>query len=171
MGSIHAETAVADPAMTVAMQPRKALVVIDGSERAGRVLAYALGLVRRPNGAEIVLLGVERRAPDERLRGYGSFKRDVIEPYLKEALRQRAVSAAARRLEQAGVAHKGRVEIGDPAETILRVAAEEGCDVIVIADAPAGAVHRWLPRVMGLAPATVALQVAALAGIPVTIIH
>lgn len=161
----------ADRLRSVAGQPSRALIVIDGSERTGRVLAYAQSLGRWSDHPEIVLLAVVRRPADERLRGYGSFKQDVIHAHLKEVIGQRALKAAARWLDHAGIAHKDRLEIGDPAETILRVAAEEHCDLIVIADGPAGSMHRWLPRVVGLSPATIAVQVAQQAGVPVTIVH
>ena len=101
----------------------KALVVIDGSERTGRVIEYALRLAQDGRGVEVVLLGIVPEPADGRLRGYGSFKRDEIHARLKDVIGQRAVAAAARRLEQAGVSHKDRIEVGDPAQTILRVIA------------------------------------------------
>ena len=151
-------------------RPAKLLVVVDGSERAGRVIEYALGLVPNGKQREIVLLGVIRQSDDARLRGYGSFKRDQINAHLKDALGRRSMSAAARRFDQAGIAHKDRIEVGDPVETILRVANEEGCDLILVADAPAGAVQRWLPKAVGLSLATVAGQVAQQALVPVVVV-
>lgn len=148
----------------------KVLVVIDGSERTGRVIEYGLGLAQDGRGVEAVLLGVVAEPPDGRLRGYGSFKRAEIRARLKDVLGQRAVVAAARRFDQAGVSHKDRIEVGDPAETILRVAGEEGCDVVLVGDAPAGAFRRWLPKVTGLSVATVAIQVAQLAAVPVVVV-
>src|SRR4026208_737563 len=92
------------------VRPAKLLVVVDGSERAGRVIEYALGLVPNGKQREIVLLGVARPPDDARLRGSGSFKRDQINAHLKDALGRRSISAAARRFDQAGVAHKDRIE-------------------------------------------------------------
>jgi nucleotide-binding universal stress UspA family protein len=150
--------------------PLRVLVVIDGSERTGRVIAYGLSLVQDGRAIEAVLLGVVAEPPDERLRGYGSFKRDEIHARLKDVLGQRAVEAAARRFDQAGVSHKERIEVGDPAETILRVAGEEGCDLVLLGDAPAGMLRRWLPKAIGLSVATVASQVAQLATVPVVVV-
>jgi nucleotide-binding universal stress UspA family protein len=156
---------------TAKLHSSKVLVVIDGSERTGRVIGYALSLAQdRPVDVEVVLLGIVPKPPDGRLRGYGSFKRDEIHAHLKDAHGQRAVSAAARRFNQAGVSHKDRIEVGDPAETILRVASEEGCDVVLIGAAPAGAFRRWLLKVIGLSAATVASQVAQLAVVPVVVV-
>ena len=156
---------------TANLGSQKVLVVIDGSERTGRVIEYAVSLTQGGRGFEVVLLGVVPEPPDGRLRGYGSFKRDAIHARLKDdAIGQRAVVAAARRFDQAGVSHKDRIEVGDPAETILRVAEEEDCDVVLLGDAPAGAFRRWLPKVIGLSVATVASQVAQLAAVPVVVI-
>ena len=90
------------PAAAMMLSP-KALVVIDGSERTGRVIEYALRLAQDGRGVEVVLLGIVPEPADGRLRGYGSFKRDEIRARLKDVIGQRAVAAAARRLEQAGV--------------------------------------------------------------------
>lgn len=147
----------------------KALIVIDGSERTGRVIAHTLNVAQDVRSIEVVLLVVVAAPTDGRLRGYGTFKRDQ-HAHFNEALGERAVTAAARRFDQAGVSHKERIEIGDPADTILRVAEEESCDLILLGDAPPGALRRWLPKVTGLSIATVASQVAQLAPIPVLVL-
>lgn len=157
------------PAAAKLLSP-KVLVVIDGSERTGRVIEYALSLAQEGRGIEVVLLGVVPEPADGRLRGYGSFKREEIHARLKGLIGQRAVAAAARRFDQAGVPHKDRIEVGNPAETILRVVAEEGCDEVLVGDAPPGVFQRWLPRVTGLSVATVASQVARLAAVPVVVV-
>ncbi len=148
----------------------KVLAVIDGSERTGRVVEYALNLAQIGRASDVVLLGIVAQPPDGRLRGYGSFKRDEIHAQLKDAMGRRAVGAAARRFDRADIAHKDRVEVGDPVETILRVAGEEDADVILIADAPAGVVQRWLPKTVGLSVATTTSQVAQLAEMPVVVV-
>ncbi len=66
--------------------------------------------------------------------------------------------------------HQDRLEVGDPARTILRVADEEACDLILVADPPAGAFRRWLPEAIGLTLATVASRVAQLASVPVVVV-
>jgi nucleotide-binding universal stress UspA family protein len=144
--------------------------VIDGSERTGRVIEHALVLADGGRSAEVILLGVVPEPADGRLRGYGSFKREEIHAQLKSVLKQRAVNSAARRFEQAGVAHADRVEVGDPVEAILRIADEESCDIVVVGDAPAGGFRRWLPKVTGLSVATTASQVAQSANVPVVLV-
>ena len=164
------ERPTAWPTTTTPLRPLKVLAVIDGSERAGRVIEYALSLAQNGRGLEVVLLGVVPEPPDGRLRGYGSFKREEVHARLKGVLSERAVGAAARRFDQAGVSHEDRIEIGDPAEMILRVAGEEGVDVIVLGSAPLDAFRRWLPKVTGLSVATVASEVAQLAAVPVIVV-
>jgi nucleotide-binding universal stress UspA family protein len=150
-------------------RPLKALAVIDGSERTGRVVDYALRLARQ-GPLETVLLAVVRQPPDGRLRGYGSFKRDEINARLKDVIGQRAVSTAARRFDQAGVSHKDRIEVADPVETILRVAREEACEIVVVPGDRANALQRWLSKATGLSLATVAGQIAQSAEMPVVVV-
>jgi nucleotide-binding universal stress UspA family protein len=146
------------------------LTVIDGSERAGRIIELVLNLARKGLAVEAVVLGVIPEPPDGRLRGYGSFKRKQVHARLKEVMEGRTIAAAARRLDQAGVTHKDRTEVGNPAETILRVADEEACDIVVLGDAPAGGLWCWLSRTTGLILATMAGEVAQLATLPIVII-
>jgi nucleotide-binding universal stress UspA family protein len=150
--------------------PVRMLTVIDGTERTGRIIELALDLARKGLPIEAVVLGVISEPPDGRLRGYGSFKRKEIHARLKDLKGARAVAAAARRFEQAGVTHKDRIEVGELAETILRVANEEACDVVLLGDAPAGTFRCWLSRTTGLLVATVAGEVAQLATLPVVVI-
>ncbi|MFZ1104956.1 MAG: universal stress protein [Hyphomicrobiaceae bacterium] len=146
------------------------LTVIDGSERTGRIVELVLDLARKGLPVEAVVLGVIPEPPDGRLRGYGSFKRKEVHARLKDLMGSRAVAAAVRRLDQAGVTHKDRIEVGDPAETILRVADEEACDIVLLGDAPAGGFRCWLSKTTGLLVATVASEVAQLATLPVLLI-
>jgi nucleotide-binding universal stress UspA family protein len=148
----------------------KALAVIDGSKQTGRVIEYALGLAENGRPLDVVLLGVLREPPDGRLHGYGSFKRGEIHANLKERMEQRAMDAAARRFDHANIVHKDRIEIGDPVDIILQVAKEEAVGVILIGDGPAGLVGRWLPKAIGLSPATTAVQVAQRASVPVVVV-
>jgi nucleotide-binding universal stress UspA family protein len=151
-------------------RPIRALIVIDGTERTGRVMDLAMGLACKGLSLEAILLGVISEPPDGRLRGYGSFKRKDIHARLKDVMGSRAVTAAARRFDQAGIVHQDRLEVGDPAATILRVAGEEHCDLVLLGDAPAGGFRRWLPRLTGLSVATAASEVARQAAVPVVIV-
>jgi nucleotide-binding universal stress UspA family protein len=151
-------------------RPLRVLAVIDGSERTGRVLAFTVDLARRVRGVEAILLGIVSEPPDGRLRGYGSFKRKEIHARLKDLMGARAVAAAARRLDQAGITHKDRIKVGDAVETITHVAGEEACDIILLGQPPAGVFRRWLPRLSGLSVFTVAGEVTRLAAVPVVVV-
>lgn len=146
------------------------LTVIDGSEHAGHAIDYVLDLAQELKDITFTLLAVVAEPADERLRGYGSFKREEVRARLKDVLGRRAIAAATHRFERADVSFTSRIEVGAPAATILRVASEEKCDLIFISEAPAGSFSRWLGRVFGLCIATVATQVAQSAPMPVTII-
>ena len=115
------------------------------------------------------LCGAVRFSATGRLRGYGSFKQADVHDRLKDTMRQRAVSAVARRLDQESIAHIDRVEVGEPVATILRVAREENADLILLGDGPPGIVQRLLPAI-GLSVATVASRVVQLATVPVVVV-
>jgi hypothetical protein len=134
------------------------------------VIEFALGLAPQGRGMEAILVGAVSEPPDGRLRGYGSFKRKDIHARLADIMSERVVAAAARRFDQAGITHQDRIEVGDPVQSILRVAEEEACDVVLLADPPAGALRGWLPHATGLSVCTVASEVARLAAVPVVIV-
>jgi nucleotide-binding universal stress UspA family protein len=104
------------------------------------------------------------------LRGYGSFKNQAIHDRLINDLGRPVVSSAGRRLDQAGILHKERIELGDATKTILRVAQEERCDLILLGEARPGAVRRWLAKATGVALGSIASQVVQLADMPVVVV-
>jgi nucleotide-binding universal stress UspA family protein len=153
---------------TTKASARRVLAVIDGSERTGR-LVEQIKVLATAAAIKVVLLNVQPAPMDGRLRGYGSFKREEIEAILIDG-GKRAVTAAGRVLSHSGIQYKHRVEIGDTVDTILRVANEEDCDLIVIANPSTGSLQKWLQRATGLLLATTAGQVAQLAEVPVVVV-
>jgi nucleotide-binding universal stress UspA family protein len=149
--------------------PVRVLAVVDGTECAGRVTKCLLDLQRWTHAVEVVLLNVQPEPATGRLRGYGGFRRTEIEDRLINDLGQRAVSSAARHLDAAGIAHKDRVEMGEPATTIVRCAEEEKCAMIVVAEPGRNAVSDWLVRKWGLVAHSVASAIVYLARVPVLI--
>ncbi len=149
---------------------QKILAAVDGSERTGRVLEYLIGLAESGIPIEVVVLNVQPEPEDWRLRGYGSFKQDEIHDRLVNDLGKPIVRSAGRRLDQADIAHKERIELGAPAETILRCANEERCDLIVVSEPPPRAFRRWLTRTIGLSFGSLASKVVQLAEIPVIVV-
>ena len=122
------------------------LAVVDGTECAGRVTKCLLDLQTRNDAIEVVLLNVQPKPEVGRLRGYGSFRRTEIDDRLINDLGKRVVTSAARHLDAAGIVHKDRIELGDPAETIVRCADEEKCDLIVLAEPNPSQLRQWLMR-------------------------
>lgn len=146
------------------------LAVVDGTECAGRVTKYLLDLHTRDSAIEVVLLNVQPLPADGRLRGYGTFRRREVEDRLINDLGQRAVASASRHLVAANIAHKPRIELGFPTETIVRCAAEEKCDLIVLAEAQPDILRRWLMRTTGAVVSSVASVVIHFANAPVMVV-
>jgi Universal stress protein family len=130
--------------------------------------ARLLASDKRP--IEVVLLNVQPEPTDGRLRGYGSFKRAEIKTRLTDCLGRRAVTAAGRVLSRAGIEHVQRVEIGDTVETVLRVAHEEHCGLIVVGNPVPGRVQKWLQRSLGLLLPTLGCKIAQLSEVPVFVV-
>jgi nucleotide-binding universal stress UspA family protein len=147
----------------------KVLAFIDGTDRTGRIIDYVIGLKRRVPALKVVVLGVVQSPPTGRLRGYGTFKQAEIHDGLIATMRQRAVSSVARRLDYEKVTHIDRIEVGDPAATILKVAREEDADLILLGDGPPNLLQRLLPEI-GLTLATVTNQILQRASVPVVVV-
>jgi nucleotide-binding universal stress UspA family protein len=95
--------------------------------------------------------------------------KEAIHDRLHE-LGQKAVALITERLEHAHIATKQRLELGDPADTIVRCAKEEGCDLIVVSAKRLGPVRSALVRSTGVTFGSVAAQVVKLADVPVVVV-
>lgn len=178
MSQSHAETApiVGKPAHSgkqakkAASPTRKILAAVDGSERTNRIVEYLMTLARSGEAVEVIVLNIQPKPADGRLRGYGSFKRDEVVDRLINELGSPVVASVGRMLDRAGLAHKERIELGEPVQTIIRCAKEEGCNVIVVGEPRPGAVRRWLAEKLGLVFGSVAAELVQLAETPVLIV-
>lgn len=103
---------------------KRVLVVVDGSEKMARALEYVIShaVCRAPIDA--VLLYIQPPQSRGTPRGPGS----------KGDCGRLALSSAAHRLDQVGIMHRERVEVGDPGVAIVKCAEEERCDLIVLTD-------------------------------------
>jgi nucleotide-binding universal stress UspA family protein len=149
--------------------PLRVLAVVDGTECAGRVTKYLLDLKARNDAIEVILLNVQPLPEVGRLRGYGSFRRTEIDDRLINDLGKRVVTSVARHLDAASITHKDRIELGDPAETIVRCADEEKCGLIVLAECKPNFVRQWLMRTTGFVIHSVASVVIHFAKTPVLV--
>lgn len=148
---------------------RKILAAVGASEPTNRVVEYLMSLAAS-EPIEIVVLNVQAQPEDWRLRGYGSFKQDEIRDRLINDLGKPIVASVARKLDQAGIVHKDRIELGEPARTIIQCAEEENCDLVIIGEARHGKLRRWLVETAGIVFGSVASRLLQLTDIPILVV-
>jgi nucleotide-binding universal stress UspA family protein len=138
---------------------KKILVAIDGSDHGERTINHVIDLAHGRAPLDLILLNAQPKPAEWQTHGMA---KEGIDHHLHE-LGERALSVAADTLKRSGLAFSKRVELGEPAETIVRVADEESCDLIVMGT-------RGLGSLAGLLMGSVAMKVVHLAGIPVTLV-
>jgi nucleotide-binding universal stress UspA family protein len=144
----------------------RVLAAVDGTERASCVADYILDAARHSIATQVVVLNAQPKPQLWQTRGMAE---QAIRDRLQE-LGQKAVALITERLEQAQIATKPRLELGDPAQTILRCAKEEGCDLIVMGARRLGRVRSALVRNTGVTCGSVAAEVVKLADVPVVVV-
>jgi nucleotide-binding universal stress UspA family protein len=144
----------------------RVLAAVDGSEQAGSVAEYILDRFGGSVSTHVVVLNTQPKPLEWRTRGIAQ---EAIRDRLQE-LGQKATAPVAERLEQGQISAKLRIELGDPADTIVRCAKEEGCDLIVMSARPLGRAGSALVRNTGVTWGSVAAQVVKLADIPVVVV-
>ena len=104
---------------------KRILVPIDLGDRQGRALRTARDLARQ-GGARVTLLHVIHHVPDLPLRELRGFYRRL------EKTSRRRLAEAAKEFSRMGIEVRAEVSIGDPAQEILRVAAAEKVDLLIM---------------------------------------
>jgi len=137
----------------------KVLVPVDDSECALRAVEHLLTKRGMYGTLRIHLLNVQPP-----LRGDVSmfFDEARIEAYHRGE-GEKALARARARLEQAGLAHRAHIKVGEPAEVIARMAEERACDQIVMGTHGRG-------TIAGLMLGSVATKVLHLAKVPVLLV-
>lgn len=135
----------------------KVLIAVDGSSHAAKAVAFVAGLARTAK-LEAVLLNVQ---PEAEIRSI-ALNRDAVETAERDKTNT-ALIPARQVLEAAGVAVALRVEHGDPADAVVKVAAETACDHVVMGT-------RGLGSLAGLVMGSVATKVLHLTHLPVTLV-
>ena len=130
--------------------PLRLLAVVDGTERTNRVLDYIIKLAQGRDAIEVILLNVQTKSEDARLRGYQSFKQDEVDDRLISDLGMPIVSSASRSLDKALIQHRSKVVIGEPVQTILQCASDENCYTVVIGERRPEGMRRWILAAVGL---------------------
>jgi nucleotide-binding universal stress UspA family protein len=140
---------------------RKVLIAVDGSEnslRAVRCLIAEKDIYREP--LAVVLVNVQAPVASGAVKTF--LTQDQMENYYRQES-EAAVAPARELLASAGILAETRVLVGDVAQTIARVAKEQGCVRIVM-----GA--RGLGTLSGLLLGSVATRVIHLSDVPVTLL-
>lgn len=137
---------------TAPIEGARVLVAVDGSEFAERALAHAMRL-KQEHGwpLAIHLLNVQR-----------FLAKEAAEIHLEERGR-RDTQAARTRLDTASLPYALHIVMGQPAETILRIARELDCEAIYMGT-------RGMSALEGLLVGSVAYKVVHLSPLPVTLV-
>ena len=166
---VSASPARKDEGRDAPPRPLRALAVVDGSERSGRLLEFLMGMAALP--LSVVVLNVQPAPEDWRLRGYLSFKSDEVWDRLVNDLGAPIVKDFGRRLSEAGVAHSEVVRLGTLTESVLDCQREEGCGMILVTEAAPGPTRRWLLRMFRTSFRSSAAELVQLADVPVIVIR
>jgi nucleotide-binding universal stress UspA family protein len=136
----------------------KVLLPVDGSDQSGRAIDFFLTHIVHIGPVEAVLLYVHPASETRAL----AMHRDVVLAELGRSAEE-VVAEPRQRLDAGGISYKQRFEIGDIAQTIVKVAQEEDCDQIIMGTRGHGAMA-------GLLLGSVATKVLQLTDVPVTLV-
>ena len=139
----------------------KILLPVDGSECALRAVDHMIShSAWFRDLPEIHLLHVHAPIPIGRVQAHVG-KETLHAYYLEES--QASLLEAQQKLDAAGCAHTTHIHVGQPAEVIAKLAAEQGCDLIVMGTHGRGGIA-------GLVTGSVANRVLHLASCPVLLV-
>ena len=139
----------------------KILLPVDGSECALRAVEHLIShSAWFRDLPEIHLLHVHAPIPIGRVQAHVG-KETLHAYYLEES--QASLLGAQQKLDVAGCAHTTHIHVGQPAEVIAKLAAEQGCDLIVMGTHGRGGIA-------GLVTGSVANRVLHLASCPVLLV-
>jgi nucleotide-binding universal stress UspA family protein len=160
------------PATKQALQPLRVLAVIEGTEQTNRILIYLASLSGTVSALEVVVLNVQERRTDARLRGYETFKQSEIDERLRKEVCAPIVSSAARWLAKANINAETAIEIGDPLTAILATTDAQRCSVIVLGAPNVTRFAQWLAKAAGIVVSTsIAAKLLAMSPVPVTVVR
>jgi nucleotide-binding universal stress UspA family protein len=133
------------------------LVPIDGSKHSLRALAHVVNRAASDRETRIVLLNVQLPLPPSLF-----VTRSMIAEHHAAKSRE-ALAGALRMLRRHGVPAEVIVRVGEPGETIAKVARQKHCVEIVLGS-------RGLGNLKGLLLGSVTTKVIHLARVPVTVV-
>jgi nucleotide-binding universal stress UspA family protein len=127
---------------------QRLLAVVDGSEVTNRIVDFITAYGRGRQVTEVVILNVQTKRADARLRGYQSFKEAEVNDRLLSELAYPIVNSVSKRLQAVGITCLSKVAIGDPITTISKCALENDCNVIVVGERYRTGVGALIPSVL-----------------------
>ncbi len=139
------------------------LVATDGSESAGRAVAYAAHLAKNEK-ADLLIVNVIGQAIPERI-----FERftHAQQAWVKELLDAQSAEVLAKARDQVNTGSLGSVALesrsGDVAQTVLEIAREKSVDAIVVGKRGSG-------RLAGLLLGSTSQKLVSIAAYPVTVV-
>lgn len=126
------------------MAYKKILIGTDGSPTATDALRNAARLAKA-QGAELVILCVfDPPAPNELRRIVAEAPSEMAWRITGSAAAEDVVGRGARAASEAGIEATTIIEMGDPADMLIRVAEREHCDLILIGNKGMAGVKRFL---------------------------
>ena len=105
------------------------LLASDGSACALKAAAIAATLASKFT-ARLTIINAFQPVPT--VGPYGEIVNASLEDKYITEMQEQAITHAGRIVDELNVPYQSRQEIGDPATEIVRVAEEEGCDLIVV---------------------------------------
>lgn len=136
----------------------KILLAVDGSEHSLKAVVALIGYVKalreRP---ELHLVHVHPPIPIALATHH--FSKETLDQYYREE-GEVALAEAAAMLDAVGLAYARHLHVGHPAETIVKLAGELGCDLLCLGTRGRG-------PLAGALMGSVAVQVLHLASVPV----
>ena len=138
----------------------KALIPVDGSANADRAVMHVIAVAKGHEPTEIHLLNVQEPADNWELKRF--MPQNEIEA-MQESRGGDSLASARVLLDKAGIPYTPHVLIGPVAETIARLALEQGCNMIVMGT-------RGSTSLGSLLLGSVTTKVIHLAAVPVTLV-
>jgi nucleotide-binding universal stress UspA family protein len=138
----------------------RVLVAVDGSQPCERAVAYLADLIRRGWPREVHVLNVQPPILSGEVRRFVT--QDMIDTYHREE-GHKALEAAERKLNAAGVVYVASIRVGHVAETIAEYVRQQRCDAVLMGT-------RGLGSTGSLVLGSVATKVVHLVDVPVTLV-
>lgn len=138
---------------------RKVLLPVDGSDSAYEAAQYLAEFMRQHGPVEVHVVNVQPKPVEWQTHG---MEKDAINDHLAVDAHL-AMKPILHVLNREGIPYQTHVRLGDPAETLVALAEELGCDHIVMGT-------RGLGAISGIVLGSIARKVLHLAKVPVVCI-